>query len=882
MRVLTGKADALVAASDFKLLFESAPCRFLVLQPDAPRFTIVAASEAFVLEIGLRREDLLGKGIFEVFPEDPGDPPGHGVANTRESLERVMSDKVEVSMPPPRLAMRRPDDKQGNEEDRWWRSSNSPALDATGAVAYIIHRLEDVTELVRLSRPRAPARVQPDDLLSLTARMEAQGYLQALKTSEAAHLRSNEAHEAAARELERAVAARTLELDQASAALNLSEARLREIFDSATDAILTADESHHIVMANAATATMFRCSIAELIGAPLERLMPVRHREKHRLDFDAFGDALSAARHMGRTRYVVGLRADGTEFLVDAAISYLSIDGHKLYTAIMRDVSDRLEAEQTLLAGKAKLEAALSSMSDSVFISDNEGRFLELNDAFATFHRFKSRDDCPQRVVDYPAILEMTFPDGTPAPPGQWPVPRALRGEAASNVEYGLRRKDTGESWIGSYTFAPISSAEGAIVGAVVTARDITEIKVAQAELARSHEDLRLLVAAQDRIQEEERKRIARELHDDLQQTLAVIRIDLSAIADRLETDPTRIGPLVSEVDRLALAAIVSTRRIVNDLRPEMLEDLGLVPALEAMVARFAERAGLSCALYAAADVGEALRQSSAGATCLYRVTQEALNNIAKHAHAAVVKVSLQRAGPAHVVLRISDDGIGMNADDKRSPSSFGLLGMAERVRALGGTLTIASKPGEGTTIDAVVPLFGAPAAPPSAAGGIDRPPLAGSPQQPDNPVAGKRERGAEPAQPLQSVFDALEGSVAVLDRAGTILTVNRDWREFARHAADPGLRGGEPGAAYPDVCRRSASARPQTLPAVRGLSEVLAGASDVFIFEYPCDTIAGTTWLRMHVASVKGGIVIVTHVDISSRIDKAPPPPPAEEHAAR
>jgi PAS domain S-box-containing protein len=150
---------------------------------------------------------------------------------------------------------------------------------------------------------------------------------------------------------------------------------------------------------------------------------------------------------------------------------------------ISTDVTDRRTAERAREQALADLEAALSSMTDAVFISDAQGRFVIFNEAFTTFHRFSSREQTLRSLEDYPAILEVFMTDGEPAPLEQWAVPRALRGELGSNVEYGLRRKDTGERWVGSYSFAPIRSADGTIVGSVVTGRDITAWKMAQAEL---------------------------------------------------------------------------------------------------------------------------------------------------------------------------------------------------------------------------------------------------------------------------------------------------------------------------------------------------------------------------------------------------------------
>jgi len=129
------------------------------------------------------------------------------------------------------------------------------------------------------------------------------------------------------------------------------------------------------------------------------------------------------------------------------------------------------------------LAAALESMTDAVFISDESGRFIEFNDAFASFHRFGTKAECARHLDEYPEILDVFMDDGEPAPLEKWAVPRALRGETARNAEYTLRRKDTGETWVGSYSFSPIRDDEGVIVGSVVVVSDITDRKRAEEAL---------------------------------------------------------------------------------------------------------------------------------------------------------------------------------------------------------------------------------------------------------------------------------------------------------------------------------------------------------------------------------------------------------------
>jgi PAS domain S-box-containing protein len=167
-------------------------------------------------------------------------------------------------------------------------------------------------------------------------------------------------------------------------------------------------------------------------------------------------------------------------------------DGRTIWDGVQIDVTERKRAEEAVRESQARLQAALASMTDAVFISDVEGRFVEFNDAFATFHRFKNKEECLKILSEYPDILDVFTPDGRLAPLDMWAVPRALRGETVTNAEYSLRRKDTGDTWVGSYSFGPIRDKDGAIVGSVVAGRDITEHKRLEEELRENQSRLDL------------------------------------------------------------------------------------------------------------------------------------------------------------------------------------------------------------------------------------------------------------------------------------------------------------------------------------------------------------------------------------------------------
>jgi PAS domain S-box-containing protein len=680
----------------------------------------------------------------------------------------------------------------------------------------------------------------------------------------------------------------------AEEALGRSKARLRGIVDSTTDSILTADETQTIVSANPAAAEMFRCTVHDMIGAPLERFIPERFRESHRRDVHEFGESSVSARHMGRARDamgrvrdVIGLRTDGEEFLIDVAISHLNVDGKPMYTAILRDVTERRRIEGELRTGNATLEAALHSMSDAVCISDVQGRFINFNEAFATFHRFANKEECRKTLAEYPALLEAFMANGEPVSLDQWAVPRALRGETATGVEYRLRRKDTGQTWIGSYSFAPIRSPAGQITGSVVSARDVTELTRGQTEFELAHADLQRLIAAKDTVQEDERRRIARDLHDDLQQTLAAIRIDVGVIDQNLAADPAAVAPMLARVDELASAAIASTRRIVNDLQPQALQDLGLVAALELLARQFSERTGIACQIEASDTLGDAASEASSMTTSLYRIAQEALNNVVKHAHASVVNIRLASAEGGKLELRIADNGEGMSVADRKKAQSFGLLGMQERVRSLGGELRIESQLGIGTAIEVVVPAGGTQAGMqdvgPTDRGSV---PTRGEKREhaswrkaPGKPTAShhRGRAGTDLPRPnrisedaLQRDIDAQVGHIAVLDSRGVIRLVNRAWREFAERNGDPELLVTGPGVNNLDVCRRSARTDKVAQRVLEGSMAVLDGSVQAFTCVYPCHSADEQRWFLLHITPMAGGGCMLSHFNLTSWVDPA------------
>lgn len=202
------------------------------------------------------------------------------------------------------------------------------------------------------------------------------------------------------------------------------------------------------------------------------------------------------------------------------------------------------------------------------------------------------------------------------------------------------------------------------------------------------------------RLQEEEKAKIAREIHDELGGTLAAAKIDLQLLSDKLADD----SPHQARIARIMLAiddAVQVERRIIEDLRPTILDSLGIGAALKWQCSQYSKRSGATCQVELQ---DENLRLSPAYSIAFYRVTQEALTNISKHAQAKNVVVVLQRDGD-YWLLRIADDGIGIDMGKRHNPTAHGLLSMRERMRALGGEFSIQGRAGRGTVIEIRAPI---------------------------------------------------------------------------------------------------------------------------------------------------------------------------------
>ena len=229
---------------------------------------------------------------------------------------------------------------------------------------------------------------------------------------------------------------------------------------------------------------------------------------------------------------------------------------------------------------------------------------------------------------------------------------------------------------------------------------EIQERRKAEDALRQSQATLRELAAYQERVREDERKRIAREIHDELGQNLLALRLDVSALHARAGARHPRLKERAETALDYIDTTMKSIRSIMNNLRPPVL-DLGLPAAIEWQVTQFERRNNLVCEVLMNEDAAPVPETQ---ATAVFRILQESLNNIGRHARASYVRVELRIDGHG-LEMMIKDDGVGMHAADRRKAHRFGLIGMEERVAMLGGELRIDSTPGQGTVLRVIIPF---------------------------------------------------------------------------------------------------------------------------------------------------------------------------------
>lgn len=466
-------------------------------------------------------------------------------------------------------------------------------------------------------------------------------------------------------------------------------ALLAGLLDSAMDAIVTVDEEQKIVLYNRAAEKIFGWPRDKILLQPLEKLIPERFRATHAEHVHKFGTTGVTSRRMGALKVIYGLRASGEEFPIDASISQLDTAKGKLYTVILRDITLRMQAEERHARLAARLSGLLDSAMDAIITVDESQRIVLYNRAAEKIFGWTTEEALGQSLAK---LMPERFRGGHGAYVQRFGSTGVTSRRMGDNtVVYG-RRAD-GEEFPMEASISQLKTADGKLFTVIL--RDVTE-------RVRAQEERTAFAAAAHAIREEEKTRVARELHDELAQSLTALKMDTIWLRDNAGDAPDKLQPKLADMLSMLDRAVASTRRIAADLRPLMLDDLGLVPAIEWLVSNFNQRSGVATTLKADEDLE--LREPYA--TAVFRIVQESLVNVGKHAAATEVNVSIEQVGDA-VELVVQDNGKGFVTSAPRKPQSLGLMGLRERAQLLRGSVSIDSEPGEGTRVSVRIPMDG-------------------------------------------------------------------------------------------------------------------------------------------------------------------------------
>jgi two-component system, NarL family, sensor histidine kinase UhpB len=462
---------------------------------------------------------------------------------------------------------------------------------------------------------------------------------------------------------------------------------------AAREAIVTIDESQRIVMFNPAAQRMFGCTAEEALGSELTRFIPQRYRAAHPGHVRRFDASGLTEWSMGERLPVTGLRASGEEFPVAITITRVdtagALGGGRFFTALLCDLSQEHDLRLELATLRQRFQAIFELSPNAVWIAEGE-RIAFVNRACMALFAATSREDLVGR-----SIYSLLHPESHAIVRQE--VGRALESGAALPLLHERIERLDGKVRDVEIALAPLPDHGQTTLQMVIT--DITQRKHEALELARSRHALRGLSERLVEAREDERRRIARELHDDLGQRLTALKMELASLRQGLagRAAEGRIGAMLELLDE----TVASVRRIAADLRPLMLDDLGLNAAIEWLARDASRRMGVEVTVRLG-DGDPPLDDRASIA--LYRMVQEALTNVARHAHATEAQIEMRHVGDT-LLLSVCDNGIGFPARAMQKEGSFGLMGIRERAFMLGGEMDVDNPPGGGGRLIVRLPL---------------------------------------------------------------------------------------------------------------------------------------------------------------------------------
>ena len=468
--------------------------------------------------------------------------------------------------------------------------------------------------------------------------------------------------------------------------LRESKSKLAVVVDSAMDAIITVDNQQRIVLFNPAAEKMFQCPASEAVGTHLNRFIPPPFRSVHNRHIEQFAKTGITNRTMGMMGALSAVRSNGEAFPMEASISRAETDGKKLLTVIIRDVTEQVRAEQALLESEQKFRRLIEHIGDALAVDDVQGRVVFANDQFLSLFGLRPEEIGRISLEDYVA------PEHRAAVRDRHN--RLMRGEEELDQhEYEGVRSDGTRVWVDA-NIVVIRDAEGKVVGSQKILRDVTERK--RSEQAMASIGRRLIEA-----HEEERTRIGRELHDDINQRLALLAVELDRWSETLPSNP-QLENYVRNAQQHIHEIAKDVQTLSHRLHSSKLDYLGLPTAANSFCRELSEKSDVAVK-FSQAGVPRSIPKEVS--LCLFRVLQEALQNAVKHSGVKNFTVDLRGTSEA-VELTVIDTGSGFDEQEAFTRQGLGLISMRERLQLVNGELSVESHRGVGTTIRARVPLY--------------------------------------------------------------------------------------------------------------------------------------------------------------------------------
>lgn len=468
---------------------------------------------------------------------------------------------------------------------------------------------------------------------------------------------------------------------KAEKAIQESEEKYRVIIEQASDGIFMADADTRFIDVNTVGCRLLGYTLAELKGIKFIDIIPEEDKVTNPVQLKLLHEGQSV---INERRLI---RKDGT--LIDVEISAkLLFDGR--YQSIIRDITERKRAEEKLMQSEQKyklifnnnpLPMWMTSLPGLDIIDVNEAAIKQYGYSREEFLKLNTRQLRPAEDLEY-FLAE---------------VGKMLPDRINLRI-WRHKRKDGSVIHVETYSHEIIYEGQRAWLG---LSNDITEKTEAKELLQKSYNDIRELASSLQTIREDERTKIAREIHDELGQQLTGLKMDLHWLSKKINSHDAGVIKKMSESKSLINSTIATVRKIATDLRPSILDDLGLLAALEWQGEEFEKRSGTSVTfINKAGDV----TVKPEIATAIFRIYQELLTNIARHAQASEVKVELA-IDKNRLNFNLQDNGIGFDTDEIKKKKTLGLLGIKERTLLLGGTYEFKSTLGKGSVACISIPL---------------------------------------------------------------------------------------------------------------------------------------------------------------------------------